>query len=116
MTIETGVFLAGTREAMPVGILTLCVCVCVCVCVCACALLLSHVRTLCDSMDCSPPTVSSVHEISREEYWSGFPFPSLGYLPDPGIEPMSPASPALAGGYHWQMNLPSIPLEEACMT
>ena len=28
---------------------------------------------------------------SRQEYWSGFPFPSLGYLPDPGIEPVSPA-------------------------
>ena len=28
---------------------------------------------------------------SRQEYWSGLPFPSLGYLPDPGIEPASPA-------------------------
>ena len=27
----------------------------------------------------------------REEYYSGFPFPSLGGLPDPGIEPLSPA-------------------------
>ena len=24
---------------------------------------------------------------SRQEYWSGLPFPSPGYLPDPGIEP-----------------------------
>ena len=32
----------------------------------------------------------------RQEYWSGLPFPSLGDLPDPGIEPMSPS---LAGGY-----------------
>ena len=32
---------------------------------------------------------------SRQEYWSGLPFPSPGDLPDPGIEPMSPASPAL---------------------
>ena len=29
--------------------------------------------------------------LSRQEYWSGFPFPSLGDLPDPGIEPKSPA-------------------------
>ena len=29
-------------------------------------------------------------EFSRQEYWSGFPFPSPGYLPDPGIEPGSP--------------------------
>ena len=28
---------------------------------------------------------------SRQEYWSGLPFPSLGDLPDPGIEPGSPA-------------------------
>ena len=27
---------------------------------------------------------------SREEYWSGLPFPSPGDLPDPGIEPGSP--------------------------
>ena len=28
---------------------------------------------------------------SRQEYWSGLPFPSQGDLPDPGIEPRSPA-------------------------
>ena len=32
---------------------------------------------------------------SRQEYWSGLPFPSPGDLPNPGTEP---ASPALAGG------------------
>ena len=32
---------------------------------------------------------------SRQEYWSGLPFPSPGDLPDPGIEPRSPA---LQGG------------------
>ena len=30
-------------------------------------------------------------EFSRQEYWSGLPFPSPGDLPDPGIEPWSPA-------------------------
>ena len=30
-------------------------------------------------------------EFSRQEYWSGWPFPSPGDLPDPGIEPRSPA-------------------------
>ena len=29
-------------------------------------------------------------EFSRQEYWSGLPFPSLGNLPHPGIEPRSP--------------------------
>ena len=35
----------------------------------------------------------------RQEYWSGLPFPSPGGLPHPGFEPMSPASPALAGRF-----------------
>ena len=30
-------------------------------------------------------------EFSRQEYWSGLPFLSPGDLPDPGIEPWSPA-------------------------
>ena len=30
-------------------------------------------------------------EFSRQEYWSGLPFPSPGDLPDPGIEPRFPA-------------------------
>ena len=36
---------------------------------------------------------------SRQEYWSGLPFPPPGDLPDLGIEPSSPASPALAGRF-----------------
>ena len=35
-------------------------------------------------------------EFFRQEYWRGLPFPPSGDLPDPGIEPMSPA---LAGGF-----------------
>ena len=35
----------------------------------------------------APPSMG----FSRQEYWSGLPFPSPGYLPDPGIEPRSPA-------------------------
>ena len=30
-------------------------------------------------------------EFSRQEYWSGLPFPSPGNFPNPGIEPGSPA-------------------------
>ena len=33
---------------------------------------------------------------SRQEYWSGLPCPPPGDLPDPGIEPISTISPALA--------------------
>ena len=35
----------------------------------------------------TPPSM----RFSRQEYWSGLPFPSPGGLPDPGIEPRSPA-------------------------
>ena len=35
----------------------------------------------------APPSM----EFSRQEYWSGLPFPSPGDPPDSGIEPMSPA-------------------------
>ena len=38
-------------------------------------------------------------EFSRQEYWSGWPFPIQGDLPNPGNEPVSLASPALAGGF-----------------
>ena len=36
---------------------------------------------------------------SRQEYWSGLPFPSPGHLSYPGIKPASPVAPALAGGF-----------------
>ena len=38
-------------------------------------------------------------EISRQEYWSGVPFPTPGDLSDLGIEPKSLVSLALAGGF-----------------
>ena len=44
---------------------------------------------------CDPWTVAHQSSLSmgfsRQEYWSGLPFPSPGELPDPGIEPGSPA-------------------------
>ena len=71
--------------------------------VCACAL---SCLTLCDPVDClscSRQTPLSM-EFSRQEYWSGLPFPTPGDLSHPGIEPMSVASPALAGRF-----FPSVP-------
>ena len=49
-------------------------------------LVISHsaMSNSCDPMDCSPPG-SSVHELSRQEYWSGWLFPSPGDFPHPGI-------------------------------
>ena len=52
----------------------------VCVCVCSFTYLC---QTPCNPMDYSPPG-SSVHEISRQEYWHGLPLPSPGALPDSG--------------------------------
>ena len=54
--------------------------------------------TLWDPMDHSPPG-SSVHGFSRQEHWSGWPFPSPGDLADPGIQPLSLMPLALAGGF-----------------
>ena len=38
-------------------------------------------------------------EFSRQEYWSGLPFPTPGNLPHSGTEPIPPSSPALAGRF-----------------
>ena len=54
--------------------------------------------TLCDHMNYSLPG-SSVMGISRQEYWSGLSCPLPGDLPNPGTEPISVISPALAGGF-----------------
>ena len=54
--------------------------------------------TLCNSMDCSLPG-SSVHGIFQVRILDGLPCPPPGDFPNPGIEPMSLASPALAGRF-----------------
>ena len=60
-----------------------------------CACTVSHVQLF-----VTPWTVACQAPLSmgfpREEYWSGWPFPSPGNLPNPGIEP---GSPTLAGGF-----------------
>ena len=65
---------------------------------------LSHVRLFATPWAVgyqAPPSM----EFSRQEYWSGLPFPSPGDLPDPGIELVSSAMQADAlpseppGGY-----------------
>ena len=55
--------------------------------------------TLCDPMGHSPPQALLSMGFPRQKHWSGLPSPFLGELSDPGIEPVSPASPALAGGF-----------------
>ena len=47
--------------------------------------LLGHIQLF-----ATPWTIRSM-EFSRQEYWNGLPFPFPGHLPNPGIEPQSPA-------------------------
>ena len=64
--------------------------------VCVCVLVAQLCPTPCDPMVCQAPLSMG---FSRQEHWSGLPFPSPGDLPDSGIKPESPAPPALAGKF-----------------
>ena len=55
---------------------------------------LNHVRLFVIPWTVAYPASPSMG-FSRQEYWSELPFPPPGDLPDPGIEPKSPESPAL---------------------
>ena len=75
-------------------------CVCVCVCVCVCTIAADYLQIMSDSV--IPWTVALQAPLSmgypRQEYWSGLSFPSTEGLPDPRIEPVSPA---LAGRFFY---------------
>ena len=60
--------------------------------------MLSHIRLFVTpwSVACEAPLSMG---FSRQEHWSGLPFPLPGDLSDSGIKPGSPASPSLAGGF-----------------
>ena len=58
---------------------------------------LQSCSTLCDPWTVAHQAPLST-EFFRHEYWSGLPIPSPRDLPNPGIEPVSLTSPALAGG------------------
>ena len=60
----------------------------------ACAQSLYHIRLFVTPWNVAHQAPLSMG-FSWQEYWSGFPFLPPGDLPDPGIEYMSPASPAL---------------------
>ena len=57
---------------------------------CMCAKVLQSCPTLCNPMNvaCQAPLSMG---FSMQEYWSGLPFPPPGYLPNPGVESVSPA-------------------------
>ena len=76
-----------------------CVCVCVCVCVCTCAKSLKLCLTFCNLqiVVCQAPLSMG---FSRQKYQNGLPCSPPGDLPTPGIEPRSPAFPALQAYTH----------------
>ena len=55
---------------------------------------LSHARLF-----ATPWTLALSMGLSRQEYWSGLSCSPPGDLPDAEIKPLSPVSPALAGGF-----------------
>ena len=63
--------------------------------------------SLCNSMDCSPPG-SSVHGIVQTRILEWVAMPPPGDLPNPGIEPESLMSPALAGKFVFFFFLPLV--------
>ena len=60
-------------------------------CVCVCSVMSNFFATPWTVVHQAPLSMG----FPRQKYWSGLPFPPPGELPNPGIEPMSPASPAL---------------------
>ena len=54
--------------------------------------------TICNPMDCNPPG-SSAHGILQARMLEWVAMPPLGDFPNPGIEPASLTSPALASGF-----------------
>ena len=68
--------------------------------------------TLCNPMDCSRQALLS-RVFFRQEFWSGLPFPPPRDLPDPGIQPMSPASLALQA-YSLPLSHQGSPVSHPC--
>ena len=58
---------------------------------CGCVLVAQSCPILCNPMDYIAHQAPLSMGFFRPEYWSGLPFPSSGDLPNPGIEPGSPA-------------------------
>ena len=82
---------------------------------CTCMPVSKFCPTLCDPCAIAHQGPLSI-KFSRQEHWSGLPFPSPEDLPDPGIKSTSPASPALAGRI-FTVELPGKPssLEAVCL-
>ena len=90
-------------------LLTVCYVACLCFLIHSVCLLVTQLcLTLCHPTDCSPPGFS-VHGILQARLLERVAMPSSGDLPDPGIEPASLTSPALAGEFFFFFFLPPEP-------
>ena len=81
-------FLTNSQSSDNKNAIILAGCVCVCVRSLSCVPLFVTLWTVAHQAPLSTG-------FSRQEYWSGLPFPPPGDLPNPGIKPASPVSPAL---------------------
>ena len=95
--VTKGLDLAETEEFPRIGDFSLLAWVCMRTC------MLSRVRLFVTAWTVALQAPLSVG-FSRQEYWSGLPFPPPRALPDPGMEPGSPVFPALTGG-----SFPTVP-------
>ena len=87
-----------------------------CIGVCMCAKSLQSCPTLCNPMDCSL-LGSSVHRILQAKNTGAVCLlPPPGDLPDPGTEPLSLMSPALAGGFFTTSTTWETSLQKGCPT
>ena len=89
--LERGKCVESSLQTMIIMILIM-----VCVCVCVCVLTSVCLFVIPETIGCQ---ASPSMGFSRQECWSGLPFPPPGDLLDPVIEHMSPEPPALAGGF-----------------
>ena len=78
-----GFFQARILEWVAISVSIIYICAMLCLVAQSCL-------TLCDLWAVAHQTPLSI-EFSRQEYWSGLPFPTPEDLPDPGLEPRSPA-------------------------
>ena len=78
----------------------------------ACSVTLSCLT--CDPKKCGLPGPLSMG-LSQQEHCSGLPFPPPGHLLDPGIEPASLVSPALAGRFFTAISIWEAPRKRAVL-
>ena len=83
-------------------------CLVYCYCYCLVAILVVNYFVTPRTVTCQTPLSTG---FPRQEYWSGLPFPSPGYLPDSRMEPISCTGRQIL--YHWASRQGSLPFINA---